>query len=145
MFLSLWKRSIYGLTLREIKESPEMVVRWSNELAPFIRRILGENLGSGNWAMVTPPARRHKDMNFAKLVADELSIRLCIPHYGDVAIARNRQRVNAEYGLNMLPEEQNLIIFDDICTTGSTLMSMERLLKPLGKNLTFIVGINNSK
>ena len=67
-----------------------------------------------------------------------------IPYYEDVAIAHSRQRVAVDFDLGTLPPEPNLIIFDDFVTTGSTLNAMYRLLEPLGKNLFFVVGINNN-
>ena len=38
--------------------------------------------------------------------------------------------------------EHNVIIYDDIVTTGSTLIATKKLLP--GKNLLFIVGIKNN-
>jgi adenine/guanine phosphoribosyltransferase-like PRPP-binding protein len=68
---------------------------------------------------------------------------LNIPFYEDVAFCRSKQRVNAEYTLNVLPKERNIIVFDDFVTTGSTIGSMYRLLSQYGKNLIFFTGINN--
>lgn len=142
-FLSLWKRSVYGQTLTEIKQDPANVDRFAEGVSPFIRDIVGHQLHAGGWAIITPPARRHKDWNFAQACASEIARRLNIPFYHDVAHAKNRQRVNVEYDLVNLPPEPNLIVFDDICTTGSTFQSMRRLLLPLGKNLIFFAAINN--
>ena len=142
-FLSLWKRSVYGPTLSEIKQAPAMVDRFAEGVAPFIRDIVGHQLASGGWAIITPPPRRHMEGNFAQACAKGIAERLSIPFHPDVARARSRQRVNAVYDLVALPPEPNLIVFDDICTTGSTFMSMRRLLLPLGKNLVFFAAINN--
>lgn len=114
-------------------------------LSPFIKKLLGQYLQSGDWALITPPPRRHLTQNFAESVAKGIAANLGIPFRNNVASAKNRQRVNAEYKLVELPPESNLIVFDDICTTGSTLQSMDRLLRPLGKNLIYIVGINNKE
>lgn len=145
MFVSLWKRSIYGMTLPSIKAHPDMPRRFADGLAPFIGKILGSSLASGSWAIITPPPRRHKLKNFAQNCAGLIAARLGIPFHPDVSECHSRMRVNAEFTLLNLPPEANLIVFDDICTTGSTLMSMNRLLQPLGKNLFFIVGINNKE
>lgn len=143
MFLSLWKRSIYGRTLTEIKSDDTMPDFFADGLVPFIRRILGANLPGGDWAIVTPPPRRHLEHNFAMRCADRIASGLGIPHRRGIARSRNRQRVNAEFDLLYEPPEKNLIVFDDIVTTGSTFVAMDNLLGPLGKATVFVTGINN--
>lgn len=58
-------------------------------------------------------------------------------------MCHSRQRINAVFSLNVLPQEPNVIVFDDFVTTGSTLKGMNELLRPLGKTLLFVAGINN--
>lgn len=142
--ICLWKRSLYGMTLSELKGDPEMPLKFGMDTADLIRRIFGDSLRNGGWALVTPPPRRHREMNFAQRTGEIIARELCIPFYPDVANPpRNRQRINAEYTLHRLPAEPNLIIYDDIVTTGSTLMSMHRLLSGTGKTTVNITSINN--
>lgn len=143
MALALWRRSTYGRTLPEIKEDPDMVPFFAQNMTAFIRKFMTGPICKGDWAVITPPPRRHPDGNFAQAVAGIIADNLGIHFYPDTAAARNRQRVNAVYDLRSLPPEHNLIVFDDIYTTGSTLKSMRNLLAPLGKNLLNIVAINN--
>ncbi|MDE7397221.1 MAG: phosphoribosyltransferase, partial [Muribaculum sp.] len=91
----------------------------------------------------TSPKRRHKEHNFASLICEDIHKRLDIPFYEDVAFCRTRQRINAVFDLNRLPEEPNVIVFDDFVTTGSTLKGMYDLLLPYNKTLLFVAGINN--
>ena len=142
-FLSLWKKSVYGRTLEEIKADPNMVGFFADNLASMIRESLGVNLAKGGWAICTTPKRRHLQRNFASLISAEIAARIGIPFYEDVASCHSKHRVNAVFTLNFLPEEQNLIVFDDFVTTGQTLRSMRLLLEPSGKNLVFAAGINN--
>lgn len=173
--LSIWKKSIKGRTLTDIKGDDSMVIYFANHLVPVIKKVLGNYLGAPaasckscggerrsccnfkpaggelprcmqapTWAIVPSPKRRHLTQNFACRIAAEIGSRLGIPYYEDVALAHTRQRVNVEFDLGTLPPEPNLIIFDDFVTTGSTLSAMYRLLEPLGKNLFFVVGINNN-
>ena len=142
--LSIWKKSIKGRTLTDIKGDDSMVIYFANHLTPVIQKVLGNYLSSGHWAIVPSPKRRHLTQNFACRIAAEIGSRLGIPYYEDVALAHTRQRVNVEFDLGTLPPEPNLIIFDDFVTTGSTIAAMKRLLDPLGKNLFFVVGINNN-
>ena len=142
-FLSLWQKSLMGRTLTEIKSDPAEIPHFADAVSDFLLELLGPSMASGLWCVCTTPKRRHKERNFASLVSMEIARRLGIPFYEDVALCRNRQRVNAVFDLNVLPAEPNIIVFDDFVTTGSTLGAMHRLLSPLGKNLLFVAGINN--
>ena len=173
--VSIWKKSIKGRKLTDIKADDTMVSYFADHLTPVIQRVLGNHLGAPaancevccgerrnccnhktaggglpscmqnpTWAICATPKRRHLTQNFACRIAAEIGRRLQIPYYEDVAIAHSRQRVAVEFDLGTLPQEPNLIIFDDFVTTGSTIAAMKRLLDPLGKNLFFVVGINNN-
>lgn len=140
--VSFWKRSPYGLTLREIKADDMMVPRFASAISAMARKLLGDNLAAGNWALITAPRRRHKERNFGVMIAEQIAFKLGIPFYPDVATARTRQRVGAEFELEYTPPEQNLMVVDDIITTGSTLKALKKLFP--GKNMVFFVGINNN-
>ena len=141
--VAVWKRTVKGATLAQIKDNDDMVPLFANRLAPVICSVLGNNLADGGFALVTTPRRRHRQRNFACLVTQALAIRLKIPYREDVAIARTKQRIGVDFSLGFLPPEPNLIVFDDFVTTGSTLGAMNRLLSPMGKNLVYFVGVDN--
>ena len=142
--ISLWKRSVYGKTLTEIKEDPDMVPFFIKGMVSLIRKMTGENLTKGDWCIVTSPKRRHKERNFASMVSAGIAREFKIPFYEDLAVCRTRQRVGAVFTLAKdPPKERNIIIFDDFVTSGSTMISMRELLYPLGYNLVFFTGINN--
>jgi predicted amidophosphoribosyltransferase len=142
-FISLWQKSIFGRTLTEIKADDDMVQFFADNTAELIRQIVGDYLPIGSWAICTAPKRRHLTKNFATRISEEIARQLGIPFYEDVAFCKNKQRINAEYTLNILPQEPNIIVFDDFVTTGSTLGSMYRLLSQYDKNILFFTGINN--
>lgn len=142
-FVSLWEKSLYGRTLTEIKADDAMIEFFAEQLAPIVRDVLGSNLAAGQWAICTTPKRRHLTRNFATLIASDLARRLAVPFYEDVAHCRSKHRVGAVFTLGVLPQEPNLIVFDDFVTTGSTLQSMFNLLRSHGKNTVFFAGINN--
>lgn len=48
----------------------------------------------------------------------------------------------ATFILNADIKENNVIVFDDILTTGATLIAVDKLLP--GKNCLYVVGINNN-
>jgi adenine/guanine phosphoribosyltransferase-like PRPP-binding protein len=142
-FLSYWQKSIYGRTLTDIKGDDSMVQFFADTMVSFIKELIGPRLSLGNWCIITTPKRRHLVKNFATRISEEIGARLSIPFYEDVCSCRTRQRVNAEFTVNVVPKEQNVICFDDFVTTGQTLQAMKRALEPFNKNLLFLSGINN--
>lgn len=142
--ISLWKNSVYGRTLTDIKSDPDMVGKFAEGMNTLIRQILGHSLATGDWAIVTSPKRRHKVRNFASLISARLAELLGIPFYEDVAECHSMHRVGAVFTFGKEPpKERNIIVFDDFVTSGATMISMRELLLPLGKNLVFFTGINN--
>ena len=142
--ISLWKKSLYGRTLTDIKNDPDMVEKFAEGMNTLIRQILGHSLATGDWAIVTSPKRRHKTRNFASLISARLAELLGIPFYEDVAECHSKHRVGAVFTFGAQPpSERNIIVFDDFVTSGATMISMRELLMPLGKNLVFFTGINN--
>jgi hypothetical protein len=142
--ISLWKKSLYGRTLTEIKADDSMIERFASGVANLIGQVLGHSLASGDWCIVTSPKRRHKTHNFASLIAAQIGELLHIPFYEDVAQCHSKHRVGAVFSFGAQPPtESNIIVFDDFVTTGATMISMKNLLEPLGKNLVFFTGINN--
>ncbi|MDE7080053.1 MAG: hypothetical protein K2O78_00145 [Muribaculaceae bacterium] len=143
MTFCVWRRSVFGPTLKEIKEDRSNIHRFAAAVAEYIRKVLPGDLRAAGWALTVPPARRHRDWNFAIEAGRLLAETLEIPFYPVVAAARSRERVGAVYDLVTAPQERNLLVFDDIITTGSTFTSMFRLLQPMGYNMVFAVGIDN--
>ena len=152
--ISLWKKSVYGRTLTDIKADPDMVEKFAVGMNTLIRQILGDSLAAGDWCIVTSPSstkslcsaknRRHKERNFASLISARLADLLGIRFYEDLAECHSRHRVGAVFTFGKEPPaERNIIVFDDFVTTGATMISMRELLRPLGKNLVFFTGINN--
>lgn len=142
--ISLWKKSLYGRSLTDIKSDDAMVGKFAEGMNTLIRQILGHSLASGDWCIVTSPKRRHKTRNFASLIAAQIGSLLGIPFYEDIAECHSKHRVGAVFTFGAEPpKERNKIVFDDFVTTGATMISMKNLLEPLGYNLVFFTGINN--
>ena len=142
--ISLWKKSLYGRTLTDIKSDPDMIEKFAEGMNTLIRQILGHSLATGDWCIITSPKRRHKKRNFASLISARLGSLLGIPFYEDIAECHSKHRVGAVFTFGKQPAaESNIIVFDDFVTTGATMISMRELLNPLGKNLVFFTGINN--
>lgn len=140
----IWKKSVYGRTLTDIKGDDDMVGFFADNITPLIRSVLGSFLSPDDFAVVITPKRRHKERNFAMLISARLAQLLGIPFYEDVAECHSKHRVGAVFSFGAKPpKEHNIIVFDDFVTTGATMISMKNLLEPLGKNLVFFTGINN--
>ena len=125
--ISLWKKSLYGRTLTDIKADPDMIEKFAVGMNTLIRQILGDSLATGDWCIVT-----------------SLATLLGVNFYEDLAECHSKHRVGAVFTLvKEPPTERNIIVFDDFVTTGATMLSMRDLLQPLGYNLIFFTGINN--
>ena len=98
--ISLWKKSVYGRTLTDIKADPDMVEKFAEGMNTLVRQILGHSLATGDWAIVTSPKRRHKVRNFASLISARLAELLGIPFYEDIAECHSKHRVGAVFTLN---------------------------------------------
>ena len=144
--ISLWKKSLYGRTLTDIKSDPDMIEKFAVGMNTLIRQILGHSLSNGDWCIVTSPKRRHKEHNFASLISARLAalLLLGVNFYEDLAECHSKHRVGAVFSLGKEPpQEKNIIVFDDFVTTSATMISMKNLLEPLGYNLVFFTGIPN--
>ncbi|NAW49849.1 hypothetical protein FGF92_24820, partial [Salmonella sp. gx-f5] len=72
-FISLWQKSLYGRTLTDIKGDDSMVAFFADSISPLIRDILGEELDTGAWCIVTTPKRRHLVKNFATRISEMIA------------------------------------------------------------------------
>ena len=137
-------RTETGRTFTEIKEDLSMVPLFSSAALEIMDRAFGKNLINGGFAVCVPPRRRHKEgFHFATEVGRQISAALDLPFYPVVATCRTAQRIGVDFDLATLPDEPNLIVYDDIVTTGSTLANMRRLLEAHGKTVFFVAGIYN--
>lgn len=142
--ISLWKKSLYGRTLTDIKSDPDMIEKFAVGMNALIRQILGNSLATGDWCIVTSPKRRHKERNFASLISARLATLLGVNFYEDLAECHSKHRVGAVFTFGKEPpKERNIIVFDDFVTTGATMISMKALLEPRGYNLVFFTAISN--
>lgn len=142
-FISIWKKTLYGRLLTEIKSDDGMIDYFAVSVSDTIKRVVGSELKNGGWCLITAPRRRHIERNFATLVSLKMASLLGIPFYEDIVHCKSKQRMNAVFSLSYVPEEPNIIVFDDIVTTGSTLASIKAAFADCKKNLMFFTGINN--
>lgn len=140
-FISCFKKSEQGYPLSTIKADFSNVGLFADAALNVIRRVIGLH-HNDDWALLTTPKRRHKETNFAESVCLVIAEKLGIPFYRDAITAKTRQRINPQFTLNVDIQEHNIIVFDDILTTGATLDAVNKLLP--SKNCLNIIGINNN-
>lgn len=138
-FTAFFKQSKEGVPLSLIK-SPENVDLFADKAVSLLRGILGMKQVQ-DWVVITTPKRRHKEWNFAESVCKKIAERLNLEFIPDAVSAKNRRRINPEFTLAKSISHKNVVIFDDILTTGSTLRGVRDLLPD--KNVISIIGINN--
>jgi hypothetical protein len=129
-----------GIPLSEVKTEPnvELFARKAEEIVRGIVQLRDTK----DWCIITTPKRRHKEKNFASMVATQLAKFLGIPFYDDTMEAHGRDRINPEFKLVKDIPESNIILYDDILTTGSTIRACVHLLTD--KNVVCVIGIDNN-
>ena len=144
LYTSFFATSEEGRPIAEIKQDPEMVGLFAENLVDYISHYLGSNLSEGSWCLVTTPRRRHADgFHFSTEVCRTAAKALGIPFREEIVTAKNRTRVNAVFKLKKDPEEHNVILYDDIITTGTTLKETRRLLLEKGHTVLPVVAVRN--
>lgn len=140
-YISQFARSAHGKNLTEIKKSEELASLFADKACEFLRRFVG---GFDGWCIVTTPRRRHcEGFHFASCICGKIAEAVNIPFYDGAIQCLTKSRLNPEFFLLRPIKEKRIIVYDDILTTGSTMLATYELLKG-SKQLLFLVGINNN-
>lgn len=143
-YTSLHAVSKSGKTLEEIKNDKKCERQLVAELTDYIGKALGRNLAANGWAMITTGRRRHRDgYHFATEVSRKAAKRLGIPFYDGAISCGNANRLKPVLTIQQKPKEKNLILFDDIITTGTTAARTVELLAGEGYTVITVIGIRN--
>ncbi|MCC8037279.1 MAG: phosphoribosyltransferase [Bacteroidales bacterium] len=137
--ITLWRARDMdtGLSLKECKQ-PGNVELFASTMA-YAVTTLGL-LTPGEWAIVSAPRRRHRGWHFSSEVCRRLGELLDVPFIDRAFVAVNRSRLDPWMMLRAeLPP--NVLVVDDIVTTGSTLIGMSKRLKD--RNAVYLAGISN--
>lgn len=140
MILHSFKRTEEGELLTEIK-SEKNVIAFASAACTMIRGVVQCGRPE-EFALVNAPSRRHKEWNFAISIGEKIAKLLGVKYYPDAFSVKNRNRINPEFTLKANIKEPNVILYDDILTTGSTIRGLARLLND--RNLLVVIGINNN-
>lgn len=143
-FFSMFETGSSGINIETIKTDASMVGVFCDSLCYTLLNLIGICFNNEDWCICTTPRRRHKTgMHFASEICEETSKRLGIPFYRDVVIAKNRGRITPSFSLQINPTENNIVLFDDILTTGIIIQETRKLLITQGHTVIPIIGIRN--
>lgn len=142
IYHSFFKTTETGRTFDDIKSDRGVVELFSDNVCDFLDDILGVSYGD-DWCILTTPKRRHTGWHFAsevcKLVQNKSGLRF-VP---EAFITKNRRRLAPEFEINSDGISKNVILYDDIITTGKTIDECRNKLRQLGCNVFIIVSIDN--
>ena len=142
-FHSMFKVGKQGMPLEEIKD-PDNVPLFADVAAEYVRLILGDGLAGCGWCVITTPRRRHLEgFHFATAVCESLSEDLGIPFYPDTVTCRDRNRIAPDFSAELYPNEKNILLYDDIITTGNTVNAARDLYVSAGYAVLTLVSIDN--
>lgn len=143
-YTSFFSTGKHGRPIARIKEDASLVRPFADNLCDYLEHSLGGNFREGNWCICTTPRRRHKEgFHFATEICRSAAESLGIPFREGVVTAKNRDRIFAEFTLAEDPPEKNVILYDDIITTGITIRETRRLLMESGHTVLPVIAIRN--
>lgn len=141
LYYSLFKRSRDGVDFNIIKQSEQHARIMAECACSLIDRLF---LTLEGWCIVTTPRRRHfEGFHFSEFVSGLISEAKHIPFYKGAVQCITKDRLNPEFYLLREIQERNVIIFDDIITTGTTLTATRDLFIDRSQ-VVCIVGIHNN-
>ena len=133
-----------GENIKAIKENPDNAALFAACLVDYALKTLGNNLAAGGWCMMTTPRRRHKNFHFSTMLCATAAKALSMTFYEDAVTAKNRNRIEPEFELVIDPPERNVLLVDDVVSTGETLRTTRRLLLDAGHTVLAIAAIRNT-
>ena len=144
LYTSFYSVGKEGRPIEEIKEDPSLVPVFADNLCDYILKTLGGNLDKGDWCICTTPRRRHKEgFHFSTEICRAASGHLGIPFHEGAIESKSRSRIMTDFTLVADPPEHNVILYDDIMSTGITMRDSRDLLTEAGHSVLPVVAIRN--
>ena len=128
-FFSIYRRNKSGYKLADIKkeENRDFVETFAQSALKVLRAIV--NIGNtSDMCIITTPRRRHGEgYHFATEVCKRLSDLSGIHFEPDVMTCKNHKRIDPVFYVQKEPPQGTYILYDDIITTGSTIIAAREL------------------
>lgn len=137
-YTTSFHNTIKGERLSIIKQNPDNIQIFALAAEELIKR----NRVSNPCILLSAPPRKHKENNFAVAVCRRISQDLGITYNEEAIEVINKDRFRPLFKLNIcLDGYSTVIIYDDIVTTGKTLLEMKRII---GERQTLVIaGLKN--
>lgn len=141
-FFSIFKRGGEGITFDEIKNSTEIADMFALKAVELIKKLV---IGvDESWCIITTPRRRHfSGFHFSSYVCAKIAGAVKVKYYDSAIQTTNKDRIKPDFHLLRPIKERKIIVYDDIITTGSTILATSELLKDK-EQVIYIIGINNN-
>ena len=145
IFTTFYEVGKRGIPITQIKEKESNAELFADNLCDYLVGATGGvTLLNGDWCLCTTPRRRHKDgFHFSTAICELASEKLGLPFYKDAFIAENASRLKPDFKLVINPKQTNVILYDDIISTGVTIRTCRQLLLDEGHVVLLNVGIQN--
>ena len=144
MYTTFYEVGKDGKSIKEIKEDPSNVELFADNLCDYLEETLGHNISRNGWGILTTPRRRHKKgFHFSTEICRNAAEKLGMPFFMDAFSAENRSRIAPKFRMEYAPKERNVIIYDDIVTTGRTIRTVREMLTDQGYVTMLVIGIKN--
>lgn len=146
LFTTFYEVGKRGIPITEIKEKQSNAELFADNLCDFLECFMGGGINSakGDWCLCTTPRRRHKEgFHFSTEICRLTSEKLALPFYQDAFVAENSNRIYPDFRLIENPAQHNVILYDDIISTGVTIRTCRQLLLDEGHVVLLAVGIQN--
>lgn len=142
-YMTIYRRTEDGIRFTDLKaeSNREYVEVFAQSALKLLKAtcIIGD---PSDFCIITTPRRRHADgYHFATEICKRLSDLTSIRFEPDVVASKNHKRLDPTFYRLKTPPERNLILYDDIITTGSTLLATRELFPE--KNIITIVNVCN--
>ena len=141
-YQSLMKVGKSGQPLAEIKNKGNIYM-FADGALEYLKNLLGDNFSKGDWCLMTTPRRRHTGFHFATAICEIMAEDLQIPFYKDAVTCLNHNRISPVFEMKIWPKEKNVILYDDILTTGCTMKATRELLTEAGYTVMNLISIDN--
>lgn len=136
-YISCFHNTTTGERLSIIKQQQANIKKFADAAVEQIKKL---NI-TGECTLVSAPARKHIENNFAENICEKIAQDLCLNYERGIISILSKDRFRPVFSLKHPVKTECVILYDDIITTGKTIAEMKRLFD--NKEVFVIIGIKN--